>query len=206
MVGTHPDWGGTDDLALRQWEIPGSSCCGARKGSKPPAESSSEGPRSRNGAGWRDLGAASGSALFACANWLSSRGHIPQDACARPDNWAAEFKADWKKLTGRDLDAETEGPRFSTEEAGRLLNALSEERIDPRLRLNIYVGGDSLRAGQVRRAMRSRLNLGPVGEFGLGRLQITGSGRKKGSTVDLDSVVREQPARRSRVILESCGW
>lgn len=130
--------------------------------------------------------------FFACANWLSSRGHTPKGACARPEKWLSEFKADWLKLTGRDLDAETEGLRFSPEEAGRLLDSVTDARVNPRLRLNIYLGGDSLRAGQVSRAMRSHLDLGPVGEFGLGRLRVHGRGKKKGSTVDLDRLVRNQ--------------
>jgi hypothetical protein len=130
--------------------------------------------------------------FFACAKWLGSRGHIPAGACDRPDDWMEEFKRDWRKLTDRDLDAEREGPRFSPEEAGKLLDAITDDRVDPRLRINIYFGGDSLRAGQVRRSMRSHLDLGHVGEFGFGRLRVPGKGRKKGSTVDLDPRVRAQ--------------
>jgi hypothetical protein len=130
--------------------------------------------------------------FFACAKWLASRGYLPIGACDRPDDWMAEFKRDWRKLTGRDLDAEREGARFTTQEAGKLLDAITDDRVDPRLRINICLGGDSLRAGQVRQSMRSHLDLGAVGEFGLGRLRVPGMGRKKGSVVDLDPLVREQ--------------
>lgn len=130
--------------------------------------------------------------FFACAAWLSTRGHIPKNACARPEDWTQEFKADWRRLTGRDLDAEEEGLRFSAEEGGKLMRGIKDPRVDPRLRMNIYFGGDSLRAGQVRRALRSHLDLQPVGEFGMGRLIVPGRGKKKGSKVDLDPVVRAQ--------------
>ena len=130
--------------------------------------------------------------FFACAAWLASRGHIPASACARPDDWMQEFKTDWRRMTGRDLDAEQEGLRFSAEEGGKLMRAIESLDVDPRLRINIYFGGDSLRAGQVRVARRSHLDLDAVGEFGLGRLTVPGSGKKKGSKVDLDPVVRAQ--------------
>jgi hypothetical protein len=130
--------------------------------------------------------------FFSCMDWLRSRALIPQAACVRPPGWTSDFKADWRRLTGRDLDEEQEKPRFTPAEAGRLLDKVLDERVDPRLKMNMLVGGDSLRSGQVRRAMRSDLDLSPCGEFGLGRLRVKGKGRKKGSTVDLDLVVRAQ--------------
>lgn len=129
--------------------------------------------------------------FFAAAEWLRTRDHIPKDACLRPSRWQKAFGTDWRKLTGRDLDEETEGPRHTPEEAGRLLEALFDDLVDPRLRINILFGGDSLRAGQVRRSIRSDLDLGPCGEFGLGRLRVRGRGKKRGSFVDLDTTVRD---------------
>lgn len=129
--------------------------------------------------------------FFAAAEWLRTRDLIPKDACLRPSGWQKAFRTDWRKLTGRDLDDETEGPRHTPEEAGRLLDALFDDLIDPRLRINILFGGDSLRAGQVRRSMRSDLDLGPCGEYGLGRLRVKGRGKKRGSVVDLDTTVRD---------------
>lgn len=130
--------------------------------------------------------------LFACMDWLRSRHLIPDGACMRPSGWKNEFRNDWRKLTGRDLDEEREQPRFTAEQAGKLLDNVSDERVDPRLRINLFFGGDSLRSGQVRRAMRSDLDLSGSGEFGLGRLHVRGSGRKKGSLIDLDPVLRRQ--------------
>lgn len=46
-------------------------------------------------------------------------------------------------------------------------------------------GGDSLRAGPVRRSLRSDLDLSPVGECGLGRLHVRGKGKTKGSVIDI---------------------
>lgn len=129
--------------------------------------------------------------FFACAAWLRDRNHIPAHSCLRPERWQEEFKRDWRKLTGRDLDEERDGLRHTPEEGGKLLKALYDERVDPRLRLNILFGGDSLRAGQVRRAMRSDLDLSPVGQWGLGRLRVRGRAKKRGSVVDLDPVMRE---------------
>jgi hypothetical protein len=130
--------------------------------------------------------------FFACMAWLSSRGHIPENTCVRPARWKQEFKTDWRALTDRDVDAEQDGPRFTPEEAGKLLDAVTTAAAGPRLRINMYFGGDSLRSGQVRRAMRSDLDLSACGEFGLGRLTVRGRGKKRGSTLDLDSVVRAQ--------------
>jgi hypothetical protein len=56
----------------------------------------------------------------------------------------------------------------------------------------MYFGGDSLRSGQVRRARRIDLDLSACGEFGLGRLRVRGKGKKRGSWIDLDPVVRAQ--------------
>jgi hypothetical protein len=130
--------------------------------------------------------------FFACTNWLRSRGHIPEGACLRPADWKKQFKTDWRKLTGRDLEEEREPPRFSLQEGGRLLDTVTDERVDPRLRINVYFGGDALRSGQVRRARRTDLDLSGCGEFGKGRLKVRGRGRKRGSTIDLDEVVRAQ--------------
>jgi hypothetical protein len=130
--------------------------------------------------------------FFACMDWLRSHGHIPENACLRPARWKTDFKADWRALTGRDLEEERERPRFSPEQAGRLLDAVTSDEVDPRLRINICFGGDSLRSGQVRRALRSDLDLSACGEFGLGRLRVRGRGKKRGSTIDLDRVVRAQ--------------
>lgn len=129
--------------------------------------------------------------FFAAAEWLASRGHIPANACARPAKWRTDFKNDWVKLTGQDVEQEKEGKRFTPAEAGLLLEHINDAEVDPRLRLNISFGGDSLRAGQVRRAMRTHLDLSPVGEFGLGRLKVLGRGKKMGSVVDLDKTTRD---------------
>lgn len=130
--------------------------------------------------------------FFACAEWLATRGKIPADACRRPSGWVAEFKADWRRLSGRDLDTERDGPRYTPDEAGRLLNALFDPRIDPRLRLAILCGADSLRGGQVTRTMRSQLDLSQTGAFGKGRLVVLGRGKKMGAIVDLDEITRSQ--------------
>jgi len=132
--------------------------------------------------------------FFSCANWLETRGKIPTGVCQRPDSWQAEFRVDWGRLTGRDLDAaeEQEGLRHTPEEAKRILVRLNDPQVDPRIRLHIMCGGDSLRAGQVTRSMRSDLDLSPVGEFGLGRLRVRGRGKKKGSVIDIDPALRAQ--------------
>lgn len=133
--------------------------------------------------------------FFACAAWLKKRDHIPGDSrvLERYDDWQSDFRDWWRKNAGRDLTIETEGPRHSEEEAGRILEHIDDPRIDGRLRLNILFGGDSLRAGQVARAMRTHLDLRPgIGAFGLGRLTVLGSGKKKGSVVDLEPDVRAQ--------------
>jgi hypothetical protein len=132
--------------------------------------------------------------FFSCANWLETRAKIPKGVCQRPDNWQAEFRVDWGRLTGRDLDAaaEIEGLRHTPDEAKRILVKLNDPRVDPRVRLHIMCGGDSLRAGQVTRCMRSDLDLNPVGEFGMGRLRVRGKGKKKGSVIDIDPELRAQ--------------
>jgi hypothetical protein len=151
----------------------------------------SYGPRKTDGATWAQRVVHH---FFACMGWLRSRGHLPEGVCMRPSDWHKQFTNDWRKLTGRDLDNESEEdqPRFTPAEAGSLLDAVMSSPVDPRLRIAVCFGGDSLRAGQVVRVMRSDLDLSPCGEFGLGRLRVRGKGKKKGSVIDLDEFTRSQ--------------
>ena len=55
---------------------------------------------------------------------------------------------------------------------------------DPRVALALQLGAEA-RLGQVRRLMRSDVDLSPVGVFGLGRVVVHGSGKKMGVRRDL---------------------
>lgn len=145
---------------------------------------------------WRKLARAAGSAgrsgkrdaerfigyLHRTAKWLASKGHIAEAHAPYLDGWKREFREEWERLTG-----ESTAPtrrRHTDQELELLTEHL--DQAEPRLRLMMLIGME-LRLGQVRRAMRSHLDLGEgVGAFGLGSLTVAGAGKKKGAHVHLD--------------------
>lgn len=115
------------------------------------------------------------------AKWLASQGHIAPEHAPYLDGWYQEFIQEWERLTGASVQPERK--RHSEDELERLLAHLNEA--EPRLRL-MMLSGMELRLGQVRRSMRSDLDLSEKGPFGLGTLRVVGAGKKKGAEVHLD--------------------
>lgn len=101
--------------------------------------------------------------------------------------WKRELRKEWRQELG--IIHKVSKPRHSEQETSNLIVALP--RAEPRLAVMLDTGME-LRGGQVRRAMRSALDLGRVGAYGLGRLTIHGTETKPGETVDLHPEMRER--------------
>lgn len=120
--------------------------------------------------------------LHRTARWLASKNLIAKDHVPYLEDWHKEFKEEWERLTGETVQPKRK--RHTDQELELLTEHL--DKAEPRLRLMMLVGME-LRLGQVRRAMRSDLDLADgVGGFGLGSLTIAGAGKKKGAVVHLD--------------------
>jgi hypothetical protein len=118
------------------------------------------------------------SRLGTAAKWLHRTRRIPASV-QPPVDWHDELIAYWKGLAKQQHDPEPERPRYTLEQARKLLHAAWD--VDPRCGLLMAVGAE-LRLGQVRRAKRSDLDL-TAAEFG--QLTVRGAGDKKGEVVEL---------------------
>lgn len=124
--------------------------------------------------------------FFRAADWLRALKRIPVDACLRPNDWAATMRREWRDL-GKKVDASK--PRYSVEQLQTFLTNL--EKADPRIRRAFLIGPE-YRAVNIRRVMRSHVDLDQVGSWGLGRIRLPGSGKKLGAVVDIDPALRER--------------
>jgi hypothetical protein len=130
------------------------------------------------------------SRLVTVVRWLRRTRHIPRDAAPWPDEWKLEVTRHWKGVTHSDRDPQPDRPRYTIEEAKRIIAAADfDPRLDMLVRLSI-----GLRPGQAARARRSDLELPPVDwtaavdakdETDYGTFTVYGAGKKGGVIVDL---------------------
>jgi hypothetical protein len=136
--------------------------------------------------GWRKAEKAV-QVLYQTARWMHERCPASVRHIVLPRIWKSRLRDEWEAAFACPIrDPKT--LRHTREETLKLFARLSEA--DPRLALEIELGAD-LRAGQVIRVKRRYLNIGSVGVYGCGLLDVRGRGKKKGEVVHLD------PERRS---------
>ena len=123
--------------------------------------------------------------VFRAAEWLRVRRRIPADACMRPREWAEKMRDEWTKM-GKAVQPSQ--PRHTRQEMQALLSGRVDA--DPRIRMAIVIGPE-LRAVNLRAIMRTHVNLDAVGDWGLGRMSVPGSAKKRGATIDIDPALRE---------------
>lgn len=117
------------------------------------------------------------------SRWLHVDADLVDGAIMVPKRWRKKLAADWIAIT-KEKPRPIERPRHTVEEAQKIMGALDDPGVDPRIRLVMEVGSEA-RLGQTRRMLRSSLDLSATGAFGLGRLTVDGSGDKLGVERDL---------------------
>jgi hypothetical protein len=130
-------------------------------------------------------------AVFSVASWLREENRIPSDAARPPDRWRKRLKEEWELRTGEQL-RKPHRPRHTEEEFRQIFAAISDSRVDPRIRLAIEIAAEC-RTGQVLRCTRRMLTLTEVESStyetqaagSLGQVVIPGAGKKHGETVVL---------------------
>lgn len=114
--------------------------------------------------------------LLTVAGWLRDEELLPPGACVAPRTWKQQLREDWRALRGETRDPEPHRPRFTMDEAARIL--AKAPAVDPRLALLLELGLE-LRPGQVARCRRSDLDLEAS------TLRVYGQGKKRGTTIEL---------------------
>lgn len=115
--------------------------------------------------------------------------HIPADAARPPEQWRRKLKEEGAARTGQ-LRTRPNRPRHTKAEYQRIFAAITDPRVDPRIRLAIEIAAEC-RTGQVLCCTRGVLMLTdvePAAYEGLpagasGRIIIPGAGRKHGEIV-----------------------
>lgn len=130
-------------------------------------------------------------AIYSVAAWLREEHLILPDAARAPAQWRKLLKEEWAQRTGKPR-TRPHRPRHTVAEYRRIFAALSDPRVDPRIRLAIELAAEC-RTGQVLRCTRRMLELpdaapneyevAPVGS--LGQIEIPGAGKKHGEVVVL---------------------
>ena len=128
-------------------------------------------------------------AIYSVAAWLREEHHIPVDAAHPSRQWRKKLKDEWAQRTGHRRERPNR-PRHTPEEYRRIFTALSDPRVDPRIRLAIELAAEC-RTGQVLRCTRRTLTLTDVqlsdyeaaAAGALGQIRIPGSGKKHGEIV-----------------------
>jgi integrase len=124
--------------------------------------------------------------LYTVARWIHERNPKEAPGTNPKRGWESKLRAEWEKAFGVKLP-DAKKLRYTREEARALFRNL--HKADPRVQLAIQLGAE-LRAGQVSRSMRSHLDLGEVGAFGLGTFEVEGRGKKHGEIVHLTPAQR----------------
>ncbi len=130
-------------------------------------------------------------AIYSVAAWLREEHLIPADAARPPAQWRKSLKDEWAQRTGK-RRSRPHRPRHTVEEYRRIFAAMSDPRVDPRIRLAIELAAEC-RTGQVLRCTRRMLVLPQIApnEYelaaptALGQIEIPGAGRKHGEVVVL---------------------
>lgn len=125
--------------------------------------------------------------LYTVARWIHERDPKEAPGTNPKRGWESKLRAEWEKAFGQKLP-DAKKLRYTREEARALFRNL--HKADPRVQLVIQLGAE-LRAGQVSRSMRSHLDLGGVGAFGLGTFEVEGRGKKHGEIVHLTPAQRD---------------
>jgi hypothetical protein len=133
------------------------------------------------------------SALSVAMQWLRNRKLIPAGAATPPEKWEAELRNQWEALRGQPVPTPA-ALRHTREEAGKILGAVDDARVDPRMRLLIELGAE-LRGGQVVRARRRDVDLTRHPHAPHGIVRIAGNKKKPGTTVAL--------TERQRAVLDA---
>lgn len=119
--------------------------------------------------------------LLQVSQWLTSEEKALRPLTARK-TWREHFRREWQQLTSTRIARST--PRHSEDEIRRIFAALDDPRVDPRVALALELGAEA-RLGQVRRLMRTDVDLSAVGAFELGRFVVHSVGKKLGVVRDL---------------------
>ena len=129
--------------------------------------------------------------VYGVAAWLRDELLIPPDAARAPAQWRKALKEEWAQRTGKPR-TRPHRPRHTVAEYRRIFTALSDPRVNPRIRLAIELAAEC-RTGQVLRCTRRMLVLPeikpneyestPLGS--LGQIEIPGAGKKHGEVVVL---------------------
>ncbi|MGH7618563.1 MAG: hypothetical protein ACREPM_15190, partial [Gemmatimonadaceae bacterium] len=119
--------------------------------------------------------------LLQVSQWLASEEKTLRPLTARK-TWREHFRREWQQLTSTRITRST--PRHSEDEIRRIFAALDQPRVDPRIALALELGAEA-RLGQVRRLMRTDVDLSSIGAFNLGRIVVHSVGKKLGVVRDL---------------------
>lgn len=119
--------------------------------------------------------------LLQVSQWLAAEERITR-AVVIKKAWREQLRREWEQYTSSRITKST--PRHSEDEIRRMFAVLEHPDADPRIALALQLGAEA-RLGQVRRLMRSDVDLSSVGVFGLGRVVVHGSGKKMGVRRDL---------------------
>ena len=128
-------------------------------------------------------------AIYSVAAWLHEEHLIPADAARPPAQWRKSLKEEWAQRTGK-RRTRPHRPRHTVEEYRRIFAAITDPRVDPRIRLAIELAAEC-RTGQVLRCTRRMLVLpeDAPNDFesalpgSLGQIEIPGAGKKHGEVV-----------------------
>jgi hypothetical protein len=120
-------------------------------------------------------------ALIQVSQWLVAEERASRGLVMKKQ-WRDQLRREWEQFTGTRIEKST--PRHSEAEIRLIFAALSDGRVDPRIALALELGAEA-RLGQVRRLMRSNVDLSEIGAFKLGRVVVHGSGKKLGVVRDL---------------------
>ena len=130
-------------------------------------------------------------ALYSVASWLREESHIAPDVARPLDSWRKRLRDEWAQRTD-EQPHRPHRPRHTVDEFHRIFAALSDPRVDPRIRLAIELAAEC-RTGQVLRCTRRMLTIPeldpstyedlPAGS--LGQVVIPGAGKKHGETIVL---------------------
>ena len=130
-------------------------------------------------------------AIYSVAAWLREEQLIPADAARAPAQWRKALKEEWAQRTGK-RRTRPHRPRHTVDEYRRIFAAMSDPRVDPRIRLAVELAAEC-RTGQVLRCTRRMLLLPEIApnEYeralpaALGQIEIPGAGKKHGEVVVL---------------------
>ena len=124
--------------------------------------------------------------LYAVARWIADRSPGEANAVTPMRGWHNRLREEWEEAFDSQLP---DAKKLRHSPAETLVVFRNLPNADPRLRQAIEIGVE-LREGQVSRTRRSQLDLGAVGAYELGQIEIAGKGKKRGEIVHLHPELR----------------